>query len=70
MGNNFVAAQVEDVFGTNQTMLVSVDHRSNTVIQKQQQRTDPSEEDELGLFTPELIADDSSSVFLVVNYNL
>jgi len=64
VGNNFVGAQVEDVFGTNTTM-VSAAHRS-----KVRERPQPVESDGLGLYTPEIIADDCSSVFLVVNYRL
>ena len=54
-GNNYIGAQVEDVFGTN--------HVQNLY------KTTPfdfSLSDRLGLFTPEVHADDSSTVFLVV----
>ena len=54
-GNNYIGAQVEDVFGTN--------HVQNLY------KTTPFDiglSDRLGLFTPDIQADDSSTVFLVV----
>ena len=56
VGRNFVGAQVEDVFGTH--------HINNEVFEK----TDYDEKlcDSFGLFTPEILADDSSAVFLVI----
>ena len=66
VGNNFVGAQVEDVFGINQLMLEPNPDKTGS---------DPNvgaEEykDGLGLYTPQIIADDCSSVFLVVNYKM
>jgi hypothetical protein len=67
VGNNFVAAQVEDVFGTNQLMLESLP-LNNTV--NSRIKKDRPGQDGLGLYTPEIIFDDCSSVFLIVNYNI
>jgi hypothetical protein len=68
VGNNFVAAQVEDVFGTNQLMPESLP--LNTSCYKSRIETDRHGQDGLGLYTPEIISDDCSSVFLVVNYKM
>ena len=69
VGNNFVGAQVEDVFGTNQLMLTPAEPvkpvRSQFGLTQ-----DVMNEDGLGLYTPEIIADDCSSVFLIVNYKM
>ena len=68
VGSNFVAAQVEDVFGTNQMMSESLP--LNTTSFKSRIERDRPGQDGLGLCTPEIIADDCSSVFLVVNYTM
>ena len=56
VGKNFVGAQVEDVFGTH--------HINNETFDKTE--FDEKLCDSFGLFTPEIIADDSSAVFLVI----
>ena len=68
VGNNFVAAQVEDVFGTNQLMPESLP--LNTSCDESRIENDRLGQDGLGLYTPEIISDDCSSVFLVVNYKM
>jgi hypothetical protein len=65
VGNNFVGAQVEDVFGTNQIMLEPPSTAPTPKSEKVR-----VEKDGLGLCTPQIIADDCSSVFLVVNYKM
>ena len=73
MGNNFVGAQVEDVFGTNQLMPTPAEPVKPVPNQFGPTQTRPdffNYEDGLGLYTPEIIADDCSSVFLIVNYKM
>jgi hypothetical protein len=65
VGNNFVGAQVEDVFGINRLML-----EANPVRTGSEPNLDVDYQDGLGLYTPQIIADDCSSVFLVVNYKM
>ena len=64
VGNNFVGAQVEDVFGINQLMLEANPVKTGSDLAAEDCK------DGLGLYTPQIIADDCSSVFLVVNYKM
>ena len=61
VGQNYVAAQVEDVFGTNQIL-----ENNSREAEEVPTLVDQTLCDSLGLYTPDIYFNDSATVFLVV----